>query len=54
MTTKHKRTIIPIEDKIIMYCECPDKGFSKREIICEYKITVFIYFMYICLVIQTL
>ena len=52
ITTKHKHTILYIEDKITI-CECLDKGSFKREIACEYKITVFIYFMYICLIIQT-
>ena len=40
MITKHKHTVLSIEDKIIIY-ECLDKGSSKREIACEYKITVF-------------
>ena len=52
ITTKHKHTILYIEDKITI-CECLDKGSFKREIACEYKITVFIYFMHICLIIQT-
>ena len=52
MTTKGKRTVLSITDKI-MICECFDKGSSKSEITREYKITVFIYFMYICLIIQT-
>ena len=49
MTTKGKRTVLCIEDKITI-CEFRP---SKSEIACEYKITVFIYFMYICLIIQT-
>ena len=52
MTTKHKCTVLSIEDTITI-CEHLDKGSSKREITCEYKITVFVYFMYICLIIQT-
>ena len=47
MATKHKCTVLSIEDNIAI-CECLDKGYSKREITCKYKITVFIYFMYIC------
>ena len=41
-----------MKDKITT-CECLDKWSSKSEITCEYKIIVFIYFMYICLIIQT-
>ena len=52
MTTKGKHTVLSIEDKIAV-CEHLDKESSKSEITCEYKITVFIYFMYICLIIQT-
>ena len=52
MTTKGKRTVLSNEDKITI-CEHLDKGFSKSEIACEYKITVFIYYMYICFIIQT-
>ena len=48
MTTDHKRTALSIEDKITA-CECLDKGFSKSEIACEHKITVFVYFMYVYL-----
>ena len=46
MTTKGKRTVLPIEYKITN-CEHLVKGSSKSEIASEYKITVFIYFMYI-------
>ena len=53
MTTKGKRTVLSIEDKITI-CEHLNKGSSKSEIACEYKITVFIYFIYICLIIQYL
>ena len=52
MTTNHKCTVLSIGYKITI-CECLDNGSSKSEITCEYKITVFIYFMYICLIIQT-
>ena len=52
MTTKSKHTVLSIEDEITI-CEHLDKGFSKSEIAHEYKITVFIYFMCICLIIQT-
>ena len=52
MTTKGKCTVLSIEDKITI-CEQLDKGSPKSEITCEYKITDFIYFMYICLIIQT-
>ena len=52
MTTKCKHTVLSIEDKITI-CKHLDKGSSKSEIASEYKITVFIYFMYICLIIQT-
>ena len=52
MTTKGKHTVLSIEDKITI-CEHLDKGSSKSEIAREYEITVFIYFMYICLIIQT-
>ena len=52
MTANHKRTVLSIRDKITT-CECLDNGSSKSKITCEYKITVFIYFMYICLIIQT-
>ena len=48
MTTNHKLTVLSIEDKITT-SEYLDKGSSKNEIACEYKITVFIYFMYIYL-----
>ena len=44
MTTKGKHTVLSIEDKITI-CEHLNKGSSKSEIVCEYKITVFIYFM---------
>ena len=37
MTTKHKHIALSIEDKINIY-DCLDKGSSKREIACEYKI----------------
>ena len=50
MTTKGKRTVLCIEDKITI-CEHLDKGSSKSEITSEYKITVLIYFMYICFLI---
>ena len=52
MTTKHKYAVLFIEDKITIY-ECLDKRSSKREITCEYKTTIFIYFMCICLNILT-
>ena len=39
MTTKSKRTVLSIEDKITI-CEHLDKGSSKSEIAHEYKITV--------------
>ena len=52
MTAKGKHTVLSIEDEITN-CEHPDKGFSKSEITHEYKITVFIYFMCTCLIIQT-
>ena len=52
MTANHKHTVLSIEDKITI-CAYPDKGSSKSEITCEYKITVFINFMYICLIIHT-
>ena len=52
MRTKGKRSVLSIEDKITI-CEHLDKGSSKSEITWEYEITVFIYFMYICLIIQT-
>ena len=54
MTTKHKNPIylLKILHKITIY-EYLDKGSSKREIAYEYKIAVFNYFMYICLIIQT-
>ena len=42
MMTNHKCTVVSIEDKIAT-CECLDKGSSKSEVACEYKITVFIY-----------
>ena len=51
MTTKGKHTVLSIEDKITI-CEHLNKGSSKSEIVCEYKITVFIYFMCICLIIR--
>ena len=49
-TTKGRRAVLSIEDKITI-CEHLDKGSSKSEITCEYKITSFIYFMYLCLII---
>ena len=52
MTTKGKCTILSIKDKITI-CEHLDKGSSKSKITSEYKTTVFIYFMYIWLIIQT-
>ena len=52
MTTESiKYTVLSIDDKITI--ECLDKGSSKSEITREHKITVFIYFMYICLIIKT-
>ena len=42
MTTKHKQTVLSIEDKIAI-CECLDKRYSKREIACEFKVTVFMF-----------
>ena len=50
MINKGKHTVLSVEDKITI-CEHFDKGSSKSEIAREYKITVFIYFMYICLII---
>ena len=47
-TTKGRRAVLSIEDKITV-CEHLDKGSSKSEITREYKITVFTYFIYICL-----
>ena len=52
MTANHKHTVLSIVDKITI-CECHDNGSSKREIAYEYKITISIYFMYICLIIHT-
>ena len=52
MTTNHKHTVLSIEDKITT-CEHLDNGSFKSEITCKYKIAVFIYFIYICLIIQT-
>ena len=52
MTTNHKCIVLSIEDKITT-CERLDKGSSKSKIAYEHQITVFIYFMYICLIIQT-
>ena len=52
MTTKYKHTVLSIEDKITIY-ECLEKVSSKSKIACEYKITLFIYFMYIHLIIET-
>ena len=46
MTTNHKQTVLSIEDRITTY-ECLDNGSSKSEIACEYKRTVFIYFIYV-------
>ena len=46
MTTKHKHTVLSIEDKITIG-EHPDKGSPKSNITHEY------YFLYICLIIQT-
>ena len=46
MTTKGKYTVLSIEYKITI-CEHLGKGSSKSEIASEYKITVFINFMYI-------
>ena len=51
MTTNYKHTVLSIEDKITT-CAYLDKGSSKNKIACEYKITVFNYFMYIGLIIQ--
>ena len=51
MTTKGKRTVLSNEDKITI-CEHFDKGSSKSEITRKYKITVFIYFINICWIIQ--
>ena len=51
MTANHKCTVLSIGDKLTIH-EYLDNGFSKSEITCEYKRTVFIYFMYICLIIQ--
>ena len=52
MTANNKYTVLSIGNKITT-CECLDNGSSKSEITCEYTITVSIYFMYICLIIQT-
>ena len=52
MTTNYKCTVLSIEDKIVV-CECLDKEYFKREITCEYKIIILIYFMHICLIILT-
>ena len=52
MTTKGKHTVLYIEDKISI-CEHSDNGSSKSDIAREYKITLFIYFMFFCLIIQT-
>ena len=38
MTTKHKHTVLSIEDKITI-CECLDKESSKIEIAYEYNIS---------------
>ena len=46
-------TVLSVEDKITI-CEHFDKISSKSEIAYEYKITVFIYFMHICLIIYYL
>ena len=53
MTTKCKCTVLSIEDKITISEHLDTQGSSKSEMACEYKITGFIYFMYICLIIQT-
>ena len=37
MTTKHKHTVLSIEDKTTI-CEHLGKGFSKSKITCEYNI----------------
>ena len=53
MTANHKRTVLSIGDKLTTHEYLAiDNGSSKSEITCEYKITVFISFMYICLIIQ--
>ena len=39
----HKHIVLSTEDKLTT-CECLDKGSSKSEITCEYKITVFYLF----------
>ena len=39
MPTKHKHPALSIEDKITIY-ECLDKGSSKREIACEYFLSI--------------
>ena len=44
MTANHKLTILSIGDNITT-CEYLDKGPTKSEITCEYKITVIIDFM---------
>ena len=41
MTTKHKYTVLSIEDKIII-CERLDKGCSKSKIACEYLFYVYL------------
>ena len=48
MTTKGKCTVLSIED-IITICEQLDKGSSKSEITCEYKITTEFYLFYVYL-----
>ena len=42
MTTKDKRTVLSIEDKITI-CEHLDKGCSKSDIAHEYKITCYLF-----------
>ena len=38
MTTKGKRTVLSVEDKVTI-CECLDNGSSKSEIAHEYTIS---------------
>ena len=46
VTTKHKCTVLSIEDKITI-SEHLDKGSSKSEIACEYKIMFYLFHVYL-------
>ena len=46
MTTKHKCTVSSIEDTITI-CEHLDKGSSKSEIADEYKMTLYLFHVYL-------